>query len=74
MYSTFNILNGDIDNLSTTFESSKKKPLKLKFLLEELSNFEQMKILLLSLYEEWKYPLCGLEDETYGHIQKIEIY
>jgi len=60
--STFKILNGDIENNSTNFESSNKKAMKVKFLIEELSTINQMKKSFLSLYENWLCQFCGKEE------------
>ncbi len=66
--STFKILNGDIENNSTNFESSNKKAMKVKFLIEELSTINQMKKSFLSLYENWLCQFCGKEEEHFDHI------
>src|SRR5207244_8916769 len=66
--STFKVLNGDIENNSTNFESSKKKAMKVKFLIEELSTINQMKKSFLLLYEHWLCQLCGKEEEHFDHI------
>lgn len=47
--------------------------------MKELSTFKQLKKSLLSLYESWKYTICGLKDKIFDHIifgrvQKIMIF
>jgi ribonuclease HI len=66
--STFEIINTDITKTETDFPSSRKKAMKIKFLIEEISTINQMRKSLLSIYENWKCPICGIFDEHFDHI------
>lgn len=46
---------------------NRKLKKKIKFSLEELPTFEQMKKSSLSLYKEWKCLLCGRGLGTVDH-------
>ncbi|GET00457.1 hypothetical protein GLOIN_2v1777499 [Rhizophagus clarus] len=48
--------------------SSKVKAHKVHLLIEEIPTIEQMKKSFLELYDGWKCPSCGLEDETFDHV------
>ncbi|GBC01910.1 hypothetical protein RclHR1_43800001 [Rhizophagus clarus] len=66
--STFECLNCDIANNETSISSSKVKAHKVHLLIEEIPIIEQMKKSFLDLYDRWKCPSCGLEDETFDHV------
>ncbi|GBC00137.1 hypothetical protein RclHR1_03760001 [Rhizophagus clarus] len=66
--STFECLNCDIANNETSMSSSKVKAHKVHLLIEEIPTIEQMKKSFLELYDGWKCPSCGLEDETFDHV------
>ncbi|EXX54035.1 hypothetical protein GLOIN_2v1777499 [Rhizophagus irregularis DAOM 181602=DAOM 197198] len=44
------------------------KAQKVHLLIKEIPTIEQMKKLLLNLYDGWMYPICGLYDETFNHV------
>ncbi|PKY60404.1 hypothetical protein RhiirA4_484066 [Rhizophagus irregularis] len=66
--STFQCLNGDIVNNETSISSSKTKAQKVHLLIEEIPTIEQMKKSLFDLYDGWKCPMCGMDDETFDHV------
>src|SRR5579871_1230707 len=65
---TFFLLNSDVEKSETNFHSSKRKAMKIKFFIEELSTIEQMKKSLLSIYDGWMCPICGITEEIFNHI------
>ncbi|GES99352.1 hypothetical protein GLOIN_2v1777499 [Rhizophagus clarus] len=66
--STFQCLNCDIQNNETSMSSSKIKAQKVHLLIEEIPTIIQMKKSFLEIYDDWKCPSCGLEDETFNHV------
>jgi hypothetical protein len=66
--STFQCLNSDIQKNETSVSSSKVKAQKVHLLIEEIPTLEQMKKSFFKLYDEWKCPICGLENETFYHV------
>ncbi|RGB22261.1 hypothetical protein C1646_776386, partial [Rhizophagus diaphanus] len=55
-------------NNETSVSSSKIKAQKVHLLIEEIPTIEQMKKSFFDLYDEWKYPICGLDDKTFNHV------
>jgi hypothetical protein len=72
--STFHCLNSDIQNNETSISSSKTKAQKVHLLIEEIPTIEQMKKSFLELYDDWKCPACGLDDETFNHVWSCAEY
>ncbi|GBB86408.1 hypothetical protein RclHR1_12850001, partial [Rhizophagus clarus] len=66
--STFQCLNCNIQNNETLMSSSKIKAQKVHLLIEEIPTIEQMKKSFLEIYDDWKCPSCGIEDETFNHV------
>ncbi|GES86412.1 ribonuclease H-like domain-containing protein [Rhizophagus clarus] len=66
--STFQCLNCDIQNNETSMSSSKIKAQKVHLLIEEIPTIKQMEKSFLEIYDDWKCPSCGLEDEIFNHV------
>jgi ribonuclease HI len=66
--STFQCLNCDILKNETSISSSKVKAQKVHLMIEEIPTLEQMKKSFFELYDEWKCPICGLENKTFNHV------
>ncbi|GES75128.1 ribonuclease H-like domain-containing protein [Rhizophagus clarus] len=66
--STFQCLNCDIQNNETSMSSLKIKVQKVHLLIEEIPTIKQIKKSFLEIYDNWKCPSCGLEDETFNHV------
>ena len=65
--STFTILN-DVSDKGTSMLSHHRKARKIKLMLEELPTIEHLKYSFLEVYDGWKCPCCGLDDETFDHV------
>ncbi|GES83285.1 hypothetical protein GLOIN_2v1777499 [Rhizophagus clarus] len=72
--STFQCLNCDIQHNKTSMSSSKIKAQKVHLLIEEIPTIKQMKKSFLEIYDDWKCPSCGLEDETFNHVWSCDEY